>query len=115
MYSKQYHRFTLQSLYCRSDNVKIEPINTEPILIFENENSNTNFINDGSDERFSENVESSVLLNIHKQKLLKNLQGNISIENKLQIINSEFLNVKIFDIFAGGLMKNSDFSFSESD
>lgn len=130
MYSKQYHRFTLNSLYCTDDNViKIEPITGEPITgepkqIFEpfiGKNSNTNFINDGGDQRFSENVESlsTILLNIHKQKLLKNLQGNISIENKLQLIkNIEFLDynkVKIFDIFAGGLMENSDFSFIESD
>lgn len=32
MYSKQYHRFTLNSLYCTDDNViKIEPITGEPI------------------------------------------------------------------------------------
>lgn len=126
IYLKKYHRFTLHSLHCTGDNV-IKPMDLESITIeskqiFDSEKSNTNFINDGSDERFYEtqNLESlsTILLNIHKQKLLKNLQGNISIENKLQIIkNSDFFDnkVKIFDIFAGGLMENSDFSFMKSD
>lgn len=127
IYLKKYHRFTLNSLQCTADNINIEstniePTNIEPIQIFESNEKklNTNFINDGSDDRFSENTNleslSTILVNIHKQKLLKNLQDNISIENKLQLIkNSDFLDnkVKIFDIFAGGLMENSDFSFTK--